>query len=70
MSTLPSQYYGIYMLYYKHFTTPTLTDNSSIIIGATDTAVNEVAMSAAEQVCLRASTLDTTHSGRLGGVTK
>ena len=48
----------------------TLTDHCSIIMGVTVASVNEVAMSAAEQVCLRASTLDLTHSGRLGIITE
>ena len=48
----------------------TLTDNSSIIMGVTVASVNEVAMRTAEQVCLRPITLDTTHSGRVGGVTE
>ena len=39
-------------------------------MGVTVTSVNKVAMSAAEQVCLRTITLDLTHSGRLGGVTE
>ena len=46
----------------------TLTDHSSIIMGVTVASVNEVAMDAAEQVCLGTSTLDTTHSGRLGEI--
>ena len=48
----------------------TLTNHCSVIMSVTVTSANKVAMSAAEQVCLRTSTLDTTHSGRLGGVTE
>ena len=38
----------IYTVYYKQFTTPTLTDNSSIIIDVTATAVNGDAVRATE----------------------
>ena len=48
----------------------TLTDHSSIIISSTATSVNEVTMGAGEQICLRASTLDTSHSGRLRVITE
>ena len=50
--------------------TCTLTDHSGIIVSFTADSVNGVSMSAAEQLCLRASTLDTTYSRRLGGVTE
>ena len=49
---------------------PTLTDHTSIVTEATVVAVNGGAVGATEQVCFRTSTPDTTHSGRLGGVTK
>ena len=49
---------------------PTLTDHTSIIMVSTAASVNEVTMGATEQVCLRASTLDTTYNGRLGVITE
>ena len=48
----------------------TLTDHFSIIRGSTAASGNGIAMRAVKQVCLRASTLNTTYSGRLGGVTE
>ena len=46
----------------------TLTDHSSIIRRSTAASVYEVAMRTAEQVCFSTSTLEITHSRRLGGV--
>jgi len=48
----------------------TLTDHPSVVIEATAVAVDGGAMGATEQVYLGTSTLDTTHSRRLGGVTE
>ena len=49
---------------------PTLTDDSSIIMGSTAASVNEVAMGAAEYVCLGTSTLDPTQNGILRIITE
>jgi len=48
----------------------TLTDHPSVVTEATAVVVDEGVMEATEQIYLRTSTLDTTHSRRLGDVTE